>query len=189
MHPLVRTRQDTKASTLRSFTIQQRSRHRQALESRQQHHSKLHPRDWQWILICSSCLHIHMLPNGNILIIILVFKYQSQRWQAMKNFKKSKQLLFAKKVVQSPQCVTIGHFFSYDLREASLSRNMNHNIQIDTQVKFLKYEEKLLTWMHEFKNWSFRRLFCQFETYKSIIYYVNLSEKCKLGQLKLFFHD
>ena len=65
-------------------------------------------------------------------------------------FKKSKQLLFAKKVVQSPQCVTIGPFFSYDLREASLSRNMNHNIQIDTQVKFLKYEEKLLTWMHEF---------------------------------------
>ena len=56
-------------------------------------------------------------------------------------FEKSKQLLFA--------CVTIGHFFSYDLREATLSRNMNHNIQIDTQVKFLKYEEKLLTWMHE----------------------------------------
>ena len=48
VHPLVRTRHATKASTLRSVSIQQRqSRHRHALEARHQHHSRLHPREWQ----------------------------------------------------------------------------------------------------------------------------------------------
>ena len=47
VHPMVRTRHNTKASALRSVSIQQRQiRHRQALESRQRH-DKLHPREWQ----------------------------------------------------------------------------------------------------------------------------------------------
>ena len=70
VHPLVRSRHDTKASSLRSLTIQQRcqcsgyliiyllnipiylhiyrSQYRRAMESRtQERNNKLHPREWQ----------------------------------------------------------------------------------------------------------------------------------------------
>ena len=47
VHPLVKSQYDNKTSSLRSYTIQQRTRYRHALQAKNNSFHKLHPKDWQ----------------------------------------------------------------------------------------------------------------------------------------------